>query len=84
MTYDARQTEAQTQTVARMLAAPAGGWKVTAVIEGTLLGVKCENVGIKIESRALRVWGVIMPNGMMVKPKPGRKTIDARDIAWSL
>ena len=84
MNLDPRQTEAQTAAVARMLAAPAGGWKVTGVVGGICLGVQCSQVAVRIESAKLNVWGVVMPDGSLVKPEPGRKRIKAVDVVFNL
>ena len=81
---DTRATPNQRATVDRMLAAPAGNWKVTKILGGHLLGVELEGVAVQIESPTLKVWGVILPNGSFIKPQPGRRTIDKLDIAIHL
>ena len=81
---ETRATAAQRATVNRMRAAPAMKWVVSKVFTATLLGVKCEGVAVQIEAPAARMWGVVLPNGEFIKPKPGRKTIDAADIAFKL
>lgn len=75
-------TDSQLQTATRMLSAPAGGWVLTRVVKPILLGIPCEGVAVQIESTKLGVWGVILPDGQMIKPKPGRKSISAADIAF--
>lgn len=72
-------TEAQQATVDRMLSAPAGGWQVTKTL--ALKHLSIGNVAVQIESPLLNLWGIIMPNGTMVRPKGNRKTIDAAAIA---
>lgn len=81
---ETRATDAQRATVARMKAAPAASWKVTKILGGNLLGVPLDGVAVQIEAPKLNVWGVVLPNGDFLKPKPGRKTIDAADIAFRL
>lgn len=87
MTYEEAQaaiTAEQQATIDRMLAAPAGGWVRGSTYAGTLLGQPCENVAVKLASRKLGVWGVVMPDGSFVKPNPGRKTINVSDIVFAL
>ena len=79
-----RCTPEQKAVVDRMLAAPAANWRVSKILEVNLLGVKCEGVAVQIEAPALRIWGVVLPNGEFVKPRPGRKTLDANQIAWKM
>lgn len=79
-----RATDAQRATVARMKSAPAASWVVTKILGGSLLGEPLDGVAVQIEAPKLGVWGVILPNGDFMKPKPGRKTIDALDIAFKL
>lgn len=79
-----RATQAQRDTVARMVAAPAAKWQVTKVLGGALLGVPLDGVAVQIEAPALKVWGVVLPDGTFLKPKPGRKTIDKSDIVHKL
>jgi hypothetical protein len=79
-----RATDAQRATVARMKSAPAASWVVTKILGGSLLGAPLDGVAVQIEAPKLGIWGVILPNGDFMKPKPGRKTIDALDIAFKL
>lgn len=81
---ETRCTEAQKSVVDRMLKAPAMAWKISRVLEVTLLGVKCEGVAVQIEAPKAKIWGVILPNGEFVKPLPGRKTIDLSKIAYKM
>lgn len=79
-----RATQAQRDTVARMSSAPAAKWTVTKVLGGALFGVPVDGVAVQIEAPALKLWGVILPNGSFMRPKPGRKTIDKADILINL
>lgn len=81
---ETRATDAQRATVARMKSAPAASWVVTSIVGGSLLGVPLQGVAIQIEEPKLKVWGVVLPNGNFLKPKPGRKTLDASDITIHL
>jgi len=75
-------TPNQKATVDRMLAAPAGGWILTKTLR--LKNLPSDKVAVQLESRSLGVWGIVLPSGEFIKPKPGRKTIDAADVAWQL
>lgn len=81
---ETRATQAQRDTVQRMTSAPALKWTVTKVLGGSLFGVPVDGVAVQIEAPAAKVWGVILPNGTLVKPQPGRKTIDKLDILTHL
>lgn len=76
--------QAQIDTTLRMLAAPAGGWRATKILGATYLGVVCDGRLVQLESRKLGIFGVVMPDGSFIKPKAGRKTISAADIAYKL
>lgn len=77
-------TSEQRTKLNQMLSAPAGGWVHTKTLKAKLLGIECSGVALQIESPKLRIWGVILPDGTFLKPKPGRKTIDASEIAFKL
>ena len=77
-------SEIQIEVVERMLAAPAGGWVAKKVVGASFLGVRCDGVAVQLVSKSLNLWGVVLPSGEFVKPKPGCKTIYARDIAYKM
>ena len=79
-----KATSDQIATMDRMLKAPAMRWIVSGTMTATLFGVPCDGIAIRIEAPTAKIWGVILPSGAFLKPKAGRKTIDAMDVAIAL
>jgi len=70
-------TPEQRAKISTLLSAPAMKWKVTKVLRSKFLFDG--RIAVQIEAKGC--WGVILPSGEMVRPKPGRSSIDNLEIA---